>query len=92
MGDLATQVRTCSEPGAFSISCCMEHIGGHPFVDHLLVDAVDLHTRSLQDWVHAHQFALQLLDPLSDKLYPKVRPLTHRLPLPLAFRGLCLIN
>jgi hypothetical protein len=67
------QVRTCSEPGAFSISCCMEHIGGHPFVDHLLVDAVDLHTRSLEDWVHAHQFALQLLDPLSDKLYPKAR-------------------
>ena len=66
-------VRTCSEAGAFAISCCMGGPGGHPFVDHLLVDAVDLATRCLEAWVHAHQHAAQLLDPLSDKLFPKVR-------------------
>ena len=71
-------VRTCSEAGAFSISCCMDGLGGHAFVDHLLVDAVDLHTRCLEAWVHAHQHALQLLDPLSDKLFPKVGRLNPR--------------
>jgi hypothetical protein len=70
-------VRLCSEPGAFAISCCMEGPSGRPYVDHLLIDAVDLQSRSLEGWVHAHQYALQLLDPLSDKLYLKV-------PLPAA--------
>ncbi len=65
-------VRLCSEPGAFAISCCMEGPGSRPYVDHLLIDAVDLQGRTLEHWVHAHQFATQLLDPLSDKVYPKV--------------------
>lgn len=65
-------VRLCSEPGAFAISCCMEGPGGRRYVDHLLIDAVDLQSRKLEAWVHAHQFATQLLDPLSDKVYPKV--------------------
>ena len=65
-------VRLCSEPGAFAISCCMEGQGGRAYVDHLLIDAVDLQSRSLEEWVHAHQYAQQLLDPLSDKLYLKV--------------------
>lgn len=66
-------VRLCSEAGAFAISCCMGGPGG-PYVDHLLIDAVDLQGRSLEHWVLAHEFATQLLDPLSDKVYPKVRP------------------
>ena len=72
-------VRLCSEPGAFAISCCMEGPGSRPYVDHLLVDAVDLQGRTLEHWVHAHQFATQLLDPLSDKVYPKVPPLNLRI-------------
>jgi hypothetical protein len=67
-------VRLCSEAGAFAISCCMGGPGGRPYVDHLLIDAVDLQGRSLEHWVLAHEFATQLLDPLSDKVYPKVRP------------------
>ncbi|BDA44646.1 hypothetical protein COCOBI_06-1230 [Coccomyxa sp. Obi] len=64
-------VRLCSEPGAFAISCCMEGPGGRRYVDHLLIDAVDLQARNLEAWVQAHQFATQLLDPLADKVYPK---------------------
>ncbi len=68
-------VRLCSEPGAFAISCCMEGPGGRRYVDHLLIDAVDLQARNMEAWVQAHQFATQLLDPLADKVYPKVLPL-----------------
>ena len=57
-------------------SCCVEQSpGSQAFVDHLLVDHVDLLNRDLPSWVHAHIYATHLLDFLGEKRHHKVRPL-----------------
>jgi len=43
------------------------------YVDHLLVDAVDLQARPLEAWVLAHAAATHLLDVPAGRLLPKVR-------------------
>ena len=54
-------------------SCCVEQSpGSQAFVDHLLVDHVDLVNRDLPSWVHAHIYATHLLDFLGEKRHPKV--------------------
>ncbi len=54
-------------------SCCVEQCpGSQAFVDHLLVDHVDLVNRDLPSWVHAHIYATHLLDFLGEKRHPKV--------------------
>ncbi|KAK9826496.1 hypothetical protein WJX81_006495 [Elliptochloris bilobata] len=45
--------------------------GGGGFVDHLLVDAVDLVSQPLEAWVLAHAAATHLLDPATSQLLPK---------------------
>ena len=62
--------------GAFAVSC---HVGagaggGGSYVDHLLVDSVDLQSRPLEAWVLAHAGASHLLDLASSRLVPKARP------------------
>ena len=69
-------IRLCSEPGAFAVSC---HVGagaggGGSYVDHLLVDSVDLQSRPLEAWVLAHAGASHLLDLASSRLVPKAWP------------------
>ena len=55
-------------------SCCVEQSpGSQAFVDHLLVDHVDLLNRDLPSWVHAHIYATHLLDFLGEKRHHKVR-------------------
>ena len=80
-------IRLCSEPGAFAVSCHVAGgpAGGGPggegggggggagFVDHLLVDAVDLAGQPLEAWVLAHAAATHLLDPATARLLPKAR-------------------
>ena len=54
-------------------SCCVEQSpGSQAFVDHLLVDHVDLLNRDLPSWVHAHIYATHLLDFLGEKRHHKV--------------------
>lgn len=70
-------IRLCSEPGAFAVSC---HVGadaggGGSYVDHLLVDSVDLQGCPLEAWVLAHAGASHLLDLASSRLVPKARPI-----------------
>lgn len=59
-------------------SCCVEQCpGSQAFVDHLLVDHVDLVNRDLPSWVHAHIYATHLLDFLGEKRHPKVTLWPH---------------
>ena len=58
--------------GSFAISCCVGAPGMRPFVDHQLIDSLDMQMGSLEAWVHTHEYTQQLLDPLSDKLCHKV--------------------
>ena len=61
-------------------SCCVEQSpGSQAFVDHLLVDHVDLLNRDLPSWVHAHIYATHLLDFLGEKRHHKVRTLSTAL-------------
>ena len=64
-------------------SCCVEQSpGSQAFVDHLLVDHVDLVNRDLPSWVHAHIYATHLLDFLGEKRHHKVSDLDR-------FNALC---
>ena len=57
-------------------SCCVEQSpGSQAFVDHLLIDHVDLVNRDLPSWVHAHIYATHLLDFLGEKRHHKVSDL-----------------
>jgi hypothetical protein len=68
-------------------SCCVEQSpGSQAFVDHLLVDHVDLVNRDLPSWVHAHIYATHLLDFLGEKRHHKVSDLNRV----YSFRSLCL--
>ena len=61
-------------------SCCVEQSpGSQAFVDHLLVDHMDLLNRDLPSWVHAHIYATHLLDFLGEKRHHKVRTLSTAL-------------
>ncbi len=63
----------CAERLLCYCSCCVEQCpGSQAFVDHLLVDHVDLVNRDLPSWVHAHIYATHLLDFLGEKRHPKV--------------------
>lgn len=44
-------------------------------VEHVLVDCVDLQMRELWQYVAAWGAATHLLDPLTQRLHPKVTPL-----------------
>lgn len=64
-------VRLCSEPGAFAISTKVHVAGMAPEVKHVLIDALDLQKQSLEFWVSANDWALNLLDVQSGDYVPK---------------------